>query len=246
MESIKTRRTIRKYTNQNISSELLNAMLEEASRAATMGNLQLYSVIVTRDIAMKEKLSPIHFNQPMVRNAPVVLTICADFRRVTDWCSQRKAHPGYDNFLSFMNAAIDALLLTQNFCTIAEDNGLGTCFLGTTIYNAGQLVEILDLPELVVPVATITVGYPDENPQQPDRLPLESFIHEEYYHPYTNKDIDKYYSFKESLQENKDFIALNKTETLAQIFTDIRYRKEDNEMMSKTFLETLKKQGFLS
>lgn len=108
-------------------------MLETAFRAATMGNMQLYSVVVTRDAEMKAKLAPAHFNQPMVTSAPVVLTFCADFNRFSKWCRQRKAEPGYDNLLSFMNAMTDALLVTQNFCTIAEENGLGTCFLGTTI-----------------------------------------------------------------------------------------------------------------
>lgn len=77
---------------------------------------------------MKAQLAPAHFNQPMVTSAPVVLTFCADFNRFSKWCRQRKAEPGYDNLLSFMNAMTDALLVTQNFCTIAEDKGLGTCF----------------------------------------------------------------------------------------------------------------------
>ena len=132
MDSIKNRRTIRKYKTQDIPAALLNEMLETAFRAATMGNMQLYSVVVTRDAEMKAKLAPAHFNQPMVTSAPVILTFCADFNRFSKWCRQRKAEPGYDNLLSFMNAMTDALLVTQNFCTIAEENGLGTCFLGTT------------------------------------------------------------------------------------------------------------------
>ena len=133
MDSIKNRRTIRKYKTQDIPAALLNEMLETAFRAATMGNMQLYSVVVTRDAEMKAKLAPAHFNQPMVTSAPVVLTFCADFNRFSKWCRQRKAEPGYDNLLSFMNAMTDALLVTQIFCTIAEENGLGTCFLGPTI-----------------------------------------------------------------------------------------------------------------
>lgn len=131
MDSIKNRRTIRKYKAQDIPVDLLNDMLETSFRAATMGNMQLYSVVVTRDPEMKAQLAPAHFNQPMVTSAPVVLTFCADFNRFSKWCRQRKAEPGYDNLLSFMNAMTDALLVTQNFCTIAEDKGLGTCFLGT-------------------------------------------------------------------------------------------------------------------
>lgn len=244
MDSIKNRRTIRKYTAQDISDELLNDLLAEACRAATMGNMQLYSVVVTRSPEMKSKLAPAHFNQPMVESAPVVLTFCADFNRFTKWCLQRKAQPGYDNLLSFMNASTDALLLTQNFCTLAEAKGLGTCFLGTTIYNPGQIIETLQLPKLVFPVATITVGYPDECPEQPDRLPLASVIHQETYHDYTSTDLDAYYAGKESLPENKYFVQINKKETLAQVYTDCRYRKEDNEAMSASLKAMLKHQLF--
>lgn len=245
MENVKQRRTIRKYTTQDIAPELLNELLETSSRASTMGNLQLYSVVVTRDAEMKKKLAPVHFNQPMVMNAPVVLTFCADFRRTSTWCNERKAVPGYDNFLSFFNASIDTLLLTQTFCTLAEEKGLGICYLGTTIYNPDMLIDILNLPPLVMPVATITVGYPDEHPEQPDRLPLEAFVHEEVYHDYTRADIDRLYAYKESLPENDFFVKENKKETLAQVFAEVRYTKKDNEAMSETFLKTLKKQDFL-
>lgn len=245
MESIKNRRTIRKYKDQDISNQLLTELLTDSFRASTMGGMQLYSVVVTREKVMKEKLAPFHFNQPMVTQAPVVLTFCADFNRFSLWCKQREAVPGYDNFLSFMNAATDALLVTQNFCTLAEENGLGICYLGTTIYNPEPIIELLKLPRLVIPVATITVGYPDECPEQPDRLPVSGIIHEEYYHDYTPENIEQIYAYKESLPVNKQFVAENKKETLAQVFTDVRYRKSDNECMSEKLMEVLKKQGFL-
>lgn len=245
MESIKNRRTIRKYKDQDIPSQLLTELLTDSFRASTMGGMQLYSVVVTRDKDMKAKLAPFHFNQPMVTQAPIVLTFCADFNRFCLWCKQRNAVPGYDNFLSFMNAATDALLVTQNFCTLAEENGLGICYLGTTIYNPEPIIELLKLPRLVIPVATITVGYPDECPEQPDRLPVSGIIHEEYYHDYTPEDIEQAYAYKESLSVNKQFVAENQKENLAQVFTDVRYRKSDNECMSEKLLEVLRKQGFL-
>ncbi len=244
MESIKNRRTIRRYTQQDIPASLLNELLEEAFRASTMGNMQLYSVVITRDPAMKAKLAPAHFNQPMVMGAPVVLTFCADFNRFSKWCRARQAEPGYANPISFLNAASDALLVTQNFCTLAEEHGLGICYLGTTIYNPDQIIETLNLPELVMPVATITVGYPDECPAQPDRLPIEGIIHEETYQDYTPEAIDRIYAYKESLPENHRFIEENGKQTLAQVFTDVRYKKADNEYMSGVLKETLKKQGF--
>lgn len=244
MDCIKNRRTIRKYTQQEVPASLLNELLEESFRASTMGNMQLYSVVVTRDAEMKKKLAPAHFNQPMVTGAPVVLTFCADFNRFSKWCRLRKAEPGYNNPISFLNAATDALLVTQNFCTLAEEKGLGICFLGTTIYNPDQIVETLGLPQLVMPVATITVGYPDETPAQPDRLPLEGLVHEETYRDYTPDDIDRIYADKESLPENLHFVEINRKETLAQIFTDIRYKKADNEYMSGVLKKTLEQQGF--
>lgn len=245
MKYIITRKTIRKYSDKPVSDELLDRMLAEAMRTQTMGNLQLYSVVVTRSDEMKRKLAPAHFNQPMVTEAPVVLTVCADFNRTTKWAECRKAHPGYDNILSFLNAATDALLYTQTFCNLADEEGLGYCYLGTTVYNPQMIIDTLQLPRLVMPVATITLGWPDENPPLTDRLPLRSIVHSETYTDYTPQTIDEYYAPKENLPENQEFLKINNKETLAQIFTDIRYTREANEAMSATMLEALRKQGFM-
>ena len=240
-----TRRTIRKYADKEVDEQLLNRLMEEAARTQTMGNLQLYSVVVTRSKEMKQQLAPAHFNQPMVMEAPVVLTICADFNRTTRWCEERKADPGYDNLLSFLNAATDALLYTQTLCNLMDEEGLGYCYLGTTIYQPQAIIDVLQLPRLTFPVATLTVGWPAEEPPLTDRLPLESFVHNETYRDYTPEAIDRYYTPKEQLPENQHFVSLNHKETLAQIFTDIRYTKKDNEAMSEGLLQTLKKEGFL-
>lgn len=167
MEMFNNRRTIRKYTSKEVSEDLVRTLLEKAERTPTMGNLQLYSIVITREAEKKAQLAPAHFNQPMVMGAPVVLTFCADFRRTTLWAENRKAMPGYDNFLSFLNAATDALLYCQTFYNLAEEEGLGTCFLGTTIYNPQSIIKTLGLPRLVMPIATITLGWPDENPPSP-------------------------------------------------------------------------------
>lgn len=245
MKSINERRSIRKYSNKEVSEDLLNRLLTEAERTQSMGNLQLYSIVVTRSEEGKAALAPAHFNQPMVKGAPVVITICADFHRTSVWCENRKAIPGYNNFLSFMNAATDALLYTQTFCNLADEEGLGYCFLGTTIYCPQMIIDALHLPKLVMPVATITLGWPDENPPLSDKLPLASVIHHETYKEYTGDDIDRYYYEKENMKENIEFLKINNKETLAQIFTDIRYTKKDNETMSAGFMEALKNQGFI-
>lgn len=245
MKTITTRRSIRKYQYKEIDNELINRLLTESERTQTMGNLQLYSVVITHSDEQKRKLVPAHFHQPMVTQAPVVLTFCADFRRTSSWAECRKAQPGYDNFLSFINAATDTLLYCQTFCNLAEEAGLGLCFLGTTLYNPKSIIDTLQLPRLVMPVATITLGWPDETPELTDRLPLSAIIHDETYSDYTPERIDQMYHEKESLPENIHFCQVNEKETLAQVFTDIRYTKKDNEAMSKNLLDALKQQGFL-
>ncbi len=245
MESLKHRRSIRKYSDREVSDSLLKQLLQEAERTPTMGNLQLYSVVVTRDPQMKAKLAPAHFSQPMVEGAPVVLTFCADFRRTSLWAENRKAVPGYDNILSFLNAATDTLIYCQTFTILAEEAGLGTCFLGTTVYQPEAIIDTLQLPRLVFPVATLTVGWPNETPAQSDRLPIDAILHSETYEDYTPQRIDAFYAVKEALPENQHFVDINHKETLAQVFTDIRYTKKDNEAMSAGLLEALRRQGFL-
>ncbi|MDE5710191.1 NADPH-dependent oxidoreductase [Bacteroides sp.] len=244
MDSMKQRRTIRKYQQKDIPADLLNDLLETACRASTVGNMQTYSVIITRDAARKAKLAPAHFNQPMVQKAPVVLTFCIDLRRFSKWCKQRNAEPGYNNLEWFVTGSVDALLMAQTFCVAAEEKGLGICYLGTTTYNPQMIINALELPELVFPITTITVGWPDELPAQVDRLPLEAIVHEEVYQDYTPEDIDRLYAYKESLPENQQYVLENKKETLAQVFTDVRYTKKDSEAMSEHLWETIKKQGF--
>jgi nitroreductase len=240
-----TRRTIRKYEKREIGKDLLEKILTAGTRTSTTGNMQVYSIIVTKDDEIKKQLAPAHFNQPMVTEAPVVLTFCADFNRFNKWCRQREAEPGYDNFLSFMTAAIDALLVAQTVCNAAEEEGLGICYIGTATYNADMIINVLGLPAGVVPVATVTMGWPAEIPDQPDRLPLEAVVHHERYNDYTREMIDDLYREKETRDDSLQFIAENNKETLAQVFTDVRYTKSDNEFFSAKYLDVIRNQGFI-
>ncbi len=246
IDTILQHKSIRKYKSKSISNELLTKILNAGIRASTTGNMQVYSIIVSKDEQVKQKLWEAHFKQNMVLQAPVILTFCADFNRFNKWCEQRKAVPGYDNFLSFFTAAIDALLVAQNIAIAAESEGLGICYLGTTTYMAETIIEILKLPKFVVPVTTLTLGYPDETPSLTDRLPLKSVVHLETYKDYSANDIDKFYHEKELLPQTQELIKINQTETFAQIFTQKRYTKKDNIAFSNALLKVLEKQGFLN
>ena len=245
-DTLMNRRTIRKYTDENIDDRLVDEILNAGCRTSTTGNMQVYSIVVTRNSNIKEALAPFHFNQKMVTEAPVVLTFCADFNRFNKWCIYSDAQPGYDNFLSFMTAAIDALLVAQTVCVAAESKGLGICYLGTTTYMANKIIEVLKLPRGVLPVTTVTMGWPDENPDQVDRLPLEAIIHKEVYSDYSAGDIKRFYSEKEKRADSIQFTKENGKETLAQVFTDVRYKKSDNVHFSNMLLQVLKEQGFMN
>lgn len=246
LESMRNRRSIRQYAKQDISESLLNELLEIASRVSNTGNMQLYSVVITKDQAEKEKQAPFHFRQKMVTEAPVLLTFCADVNRFVRWAGQRGADAGFDNLQMFLAATIDAMLFAQAFCDAAEAKGLGLCYLGTTAYNADKIIEALSLPRLVVPVVSVTVGYPaDPLPDQVERLPMEAIVHHEAYTDFTPAAIDRIYKEKEESDVNIRYVEENKKETLAHVFTDIRYPRKNNEYFSEVFLQVLKDQGFL-
>lgn len=246
LENILKHRTIRKYKSDPVPEDVLNRILQAASRASTTGNMQVYSIVVTRNEARKSKLWEMHFRQNMVLQAPVLLTFMADFNRFARWCRLRNAEPGYDNFLSFFTAAIDALLAAQNAALAAEAEGLGICYLGTTTYQAGLLCEFFNCPVGVVPVTTLVVGYPDEMPELTDRLPLSGIVHDEVYHDYTPDQIDEIYREKENLPLTAKLLVENGLDTLAQIFTQKRYSLKDNLHFTSVLLDVLKKQGFMN
>lgn len=240
------RATVRKYTEEAPSRELIDSILAASMRAPTTGNMQLYSVIETRDAEMSRRLAELHFNQPAAAGAPVMLTFCADYYRFTRWCEVSDADPGYDNFLSFTSAMMDAVILTQQFVTLAELCGLGTCYLGTCLYNAPEIAALLKLPRLTVPVACISVGYPAEQPEATERLGVEGVLYRETYPELKDADIVEIYKAKDDFAPNARFVAENGKQTLAQVFTDVRYPRAMNEETSAKLLAFLRTQGFLN
>ena len=244
MDFLFEHRSIRRYKPDDIGENLLMKIIEAGTRASTTGNMQLYSVIVTRDADRKAKLAPLHFNQPMVKQAPVLLTICADTNRFNRWCQVREADAAYDNLLWLINATVDASLFAQNICIAAETQGLGICYLGTPLYNAKELIEILNLPKGVIPVTAITLGYPAHDPGLTDRLLPEAVVHHEVYTDYSNEQLAHLFEEKENLPASKQFVAENRKANLAQVFTDVRYKRQDNEFFSEKLLKTIREQGF--
>ncbi len=244
MDFLFQHRSVRQYKKDEIGNDLLNRIIEAGTRASTTGNMQLYSVIVTREPENKSKLAPLHFNQSAVIQAPVLLTVCADVNRFTRWCEYRNADASYDHFLWMVNAIVDAMLFAQNICVAAESQGLGICYMGTTLYHAPEISDVLNLPVGVLPVTAITIGYPAAEPALTERLPANAVIHYESYKDYTKERIDELYRNQEELESSRRFVIENKKENLAQVFTDVRYSKKDSIHFSEKLLGAIRKQGF--
>lgn len=245
IKTIAEHRSIRKFKSIPIPQDILNQALLAATRASTTGGMQVYSIIVTTQQELVAQLSPCHFNQPSVIESGTVVTFCADVNRFSKWCRQREAKPGYDNFMWFINGAIDALLASQNFALEAENQGLGICYLGTTTFTADKIIDILKLPVGVVPITTIVVGYPDQNPPLTPRLPLEAVVHYQQYNDYSTEQIDQLYYETEHSEFTANLLAINELPNLARIFTERRYKEEESLHFSNVYFEVLRKQGFI-
>lgn len=244
MNILKSHRTVRKYKVDNIPDDLLSDILDCGVRASNTGNMQLYSIIVSVDCKQKELLSPFHFNQPMVKNAPVLLTICFDLNRFNKWCDINTAKSEFNNLLWILNGTIDASILAQNICVAAESHGLGICYLGTTLYNAPEISQILHLPVGVIPITALTIGYPEVIPDLADRLPNKAVIHYEEYRDFDAEAISELYKEKENLESSKHFVAENGKDNLAQVYTEVRYKAEDSIYFSVKLKKMLIAQGF--
>lgn len=240
-------RSIRKYTDQVISNDTLQQILKAACNGSTMGNMQLYSIIITQDKEKMKEMAPFHFNQPIATNAPLILTFCADFNRFNKYCSYREADTTtYNNLQSYHWAVIDAIIAAQNACIAAESLGLGICWLGTITYNADKFINAFELPKGVMPIACISFGYPAETPELTDKLPIEAIIHNEKYIDYSEESINQLYHEKEKHPNTKKLLEENQLPNLARIFTEKRYKKGDNEYFARVIADVLKQQGFLS
>ncbi|RHW43389.1 NADPH-dependent oxidoreductase [Neobacillus notoginsengisoli] len=246
-------RSIREYEDREVSQELLDYILDAGIRASSSGNMQSYSIVVTKDKELRQKLYSAHMEQSMVVDAPVLLTFCADFNRMRKWLALNDAPVHFDNYMSFMIGAIDATLAAQNCALAAENAGLGICYMGSTLANCDQIGELLNLPPNVVPVVGYSLGYPAENPAPRDRLPRHGLVHYETYKDYSNEDIQEIYKDRNekgwnrymSVPRLKEMTERLGLKNLAQVYTIAKYTKESHLEFSQTVLDYLEKQNFM-
>lgn len=195
---LRRHRSIRQYKSDPIPRALVEQVLGDAiAGSSSSGNLNAISMVLTSDPERKRRLYELHFEQDMVLQAPLLVTFCADWFRTREWLKRRGARDNFDNLIGYHVAAFDAIILSQSACLGFEAQGLGICYMGTTLHSMGGIADFLELPDTCLPVTTIVVGYPDEDPPKRDRLPLHAFLHEEKYHRPDGKELEAIYEQRE-------------------------------------------------
>ena len=187
------RKSVRAYTDREISSEEKDAILRAAAEAPTAGNQQLYTILDITDQTIKEKLVETCDHQPMIAQAKMVLIFCADCKKWYDaylavGCQTRK--PGVGDLLL---AVGDAMIAAQNAVTAAESLGIGSCYIGDIMENCEMQRELLALPAYVVPVGMVIFGYPTDQQKRrpkPERVKMEYIVHENGYSPMSAQQLE--------------------------------------------------------
>jgi nitroreductase len=191
-------RSIRGYKPDPIDPALVEQVCGDAiAGSSSSGNLNCVSIVLTRDPERKRKMYELHFEQEMVLEAPLVMTFCADWFRTREWLRRRGARDNFNNLLGYHVAVVDAVIVAQSACLAFQAHGLGICYMGTTLHSMGEIAEFLDLPDTCLPITTIVVGWPDEDPPKRDRLPLPAFLHDEAYRRPTDDQLEAIYEQRE-------------------------------------------------
>jgi len=182
IELLLRHRSIRKFTDQALTQQQVDAILASAQAASTSSNLQAYSIIVVTKPELKRELARLSGNQAHVEHSGLFLVFCGDLSRVSEAIGMHGKNY-QPNTESFVVATVDAALAAQNAVIAAESLDLGICYIGGIRNHIEQVSELLQLPKLVYPLFGLAVGVPDETPSQRPRLPKKAVVHLNAYQP---------------------------------------------------------------
>jgi len=248
-------RSIRRFKPDPIPDELVYRICSDAIQgASSSGNLNSVTMVLTRDPERKEELYRFHSEQPMILEAPLLITFCADWYRTREWLKLREARDNFNNFIGYLVASFDAMIVAQNVSLGFETEGLGICYMGTTLFSLKEIGDFLELPETCVPVTTIVVGYPAEDPAKRDRLPMKAFIHEERYQPLSHALVEEIYESREvkgwqrytAIPEIRELMEARGITSLAQFYTsNVKYDPDEFRVFSEQIRAVLEEKAFL-
>jgi nitroreductase len=242
-------RTIRKYKDQPIEPEKVELILRAGIRAATGGNLQLYSFIVVDDPQKKKELDdawPAEY--VYIARSPLVIIGLVDQYRVKRWLEYHSDSEIVCNRPSnFFIGIWDCLIALQNMVVAAESMGMGTCYIGSI--QEMDVYSILKVPKYCFPAGLVCMGYPDQNKQLSMRLPLEAVVHKNEYRLTTDDDILSWYKERDAVwervsDERKEMLAKENIHGIAQALAVQKFSKKVVEERSKGIIENLERSGF--
>lgn len=181
LQLLNSHRSIRKYTEEPVTDEMVQAVVSAGFSAATSSNLQGSTVIRVRNEKTRSILAEIAGGQTWVETAGAFMVWCADLHRSAEACATDGGTfaPGMTEH--FLIAAVDCALAAQNAVVAAESLGLGICYIGGIRNDTDAVAELLELPEQVFPLFGLCLGWPAQDPVRKPRLPLSVTLKEERY-----------------------------------------------------------------
>jgi FMN reductase (NADPH) len=249
IECLLNHRSVRKYSDRTVEPETLNTILHAGTRAATGGNLQLYTMLVIDDensLVMLDKALEVPFFKPA--NCPLAILALADQYRVRRWLRAHSEREVYNHRpYNFFMAIWDALIALQNMVVAAESLDLGTCYLGSGVELDVQ--ELFAAPEYVFPAGLLCIGYPESSPKLSMRLPLEAVVHRNRYCIPSDDDINSWYAERDRVwdvvsESRKQELAKQGIVGIAQALSVQKFSPEIVEKRSRGILNILGKSGF--
>lgn len=222
IETILNHRSIREFTEEKLTEEQIQTIVKAAQAASTSSYVMAYTIIGVTDDEIKEQLRQVS-GQSYVKENGHLFVFCADLNRIYEQTSKDEiVEEGLQSTEQFMVAVVDASLAAQNAVIAAESMGLGICYLGSLRNDIRRTSEILQLPEYVIPLFGIAVGYPNHKPEQKPRLPLEVVYHENHY----DQDFEKQKQYLAEFDQHiKDYYSSRTENKRMDTWTDQMRRR---------------------
>lgn len=234
-------RTIREFKDGGIPEEVFNKLIEVARRTPTSNGMQASSIIRVTDKEKRKKIADV-CKQEYVARAPELLILIADQYRNYRIADEKGGYePSARDMDRFFQGFTDACLTAQNIVNAAEALDLGVVYLGSILNDAEKIIEILELPELTMPVLGLGIGYPNQNPQLKPRMSMDLRLFENTY-----KKFDDYLEeIKEYDVEMQTYYDLREANKRVDSFSNQVVTKLKNLIPKRSdMLKVMKKQGF--
>lgn len=267
------RRSVRAFQDQKIPEPVIEKLLDVANNAPSGGNIQPLSIILVRSPEGRSKLAELAGAQPWVKNGPLSMIFCLDFYRIKKWAEMCQTDFRGDQALNhFLIAYADLMAAAQNVVILAEELGLCSVYIGSIQHEIDETRKYFEIPEYVLPMMLLTLGYPKSIPRTIPKLKKEAIVHQEKYRKLEedeirkvfdekygkiDEDIEKYLerAFIESLeadkQEENKFLERVKKEMKrldiqnnAQFLFQVRYPTKVMVRMNQRITQSIKNAGF--